>query len=242
VTDASASASAAEAKKLARNTERVPVPDIHPITRWESILWRVLSKGLLGIGRLFFHTRVEGLENVPKDRPFILAPVHRSYVDFMLVLVCHRPRMRYLAKDTLWKPPFSYLWTALGGIPVARGVADRDVLKASIACIEQGEPLVMFPEGTRQEGPVVNELFDGPAYVQSKTGAPIVPVGIGGSARIMPKGSKFPKPGHVLVLIGKPLEAPQVEGAKAKRSAIKAQTAALRNAIQDLYDEAEANV
>jgi hypothetical protein len=46
----------------------------------------------------------------------------------------------------------------------------------------------------------------------------------------------------VLVLIGKPLEAPQVEGAKAKRSAIKAQTAALRNAIQDLYDEAEANV
>jgi len=27
--------------------------------------------------------------------------------------------MRYLAKDTLWKPPFSYLWTALGGIPEA---------------------------------------------------------------------------------------------------------------------------
>lgn len=225
--------------ELTRNEHKVPVPDVHPITRWERVLYWFMTLVLRGFAKAFFQMEVEGLENVPQDRPFILAPVHRSYVDFMLILVCYKPRMRYLAKDTLWQPGIGRLWTKLGGIPVARGSVDREVLKACVASVEQGEPLVMFPEGTRQEGPVVQELFDGPAYVQSKTGAPIVPVGIGGSAKVMPKGSKFLKPVKVRLIVGPPLERAAVGGVKAKRSAIKAQTAALRDAVQALFDRAE---
>ena len=55
----------------------------------------------------------------------------------------------------------------LGGFPVHRGSADREALRPAPTSSSGGEPLVMFPEGTRQTGPVVEELFDGAAYVAS---------------------------------------------------------------------------
>ena len=60
--------------------------------------------------------------------------------------------------------------------------------------LERGEPLVLFPEGTRRSGPVIENLHEGAAYLSSRTGAPIVPVGIGGSERAMAKGKRLPRP------------------------------------------------
>jgi len=206
------------------------------------VAYRGLRAVLVGFCRVWFRLRVDGLERVPTDRPFILAPVHRSNVDFLVVLACSGRRMRYLAKDSLWTPLTSRLFSALGGIPVARGSADRDALRTCIEVIEGGEPLVIFPEGTRQSGPEVQPLFDGPAFVSSRTGAPIVPVGIGGSERAMPKGAKMIWPRPVTVVVGEPLEWPVTVGAKARRSAIRAQTAQLKVVLKDLFDEAERRV
>ena len=64
---------------------------------------------------------------------------------------------------------------------------------------------MLFPEGERKTGPIVQPLFDGAAYVAVKAGVPIVPVGIGGSERAMPKGAKFISPRKVHVVIGKPI-------------------------------------
>ncbi len=194
----------------------------------------------VGFARLWFRLRVEGVGNVPPEGPFILAPVHRSNIDFLVVLVCARRRMRYLAKDSLWKPGVRRLWDALGGIPVARGTADRDAFRKCLEVIADGEPLVMFPEGSRQSGPVIQPLFDGPAFVQSRTGAPIVPVGIGGSQRAMPKGARFIRPHRITVVIGPPLPAPATGGgAKARRSAIRARTDELEAVLQSLFDRAQ---
>jgi 1-acyl-sn-glycerol-3-phosphate acyltransferase len=205
----------------------------------ERLLYGIVRGALVGWARLWFRVEYVGLENVPEDRPFVLAPVHRSNIDFLLAAGCARRRQRFLAKDTLWKPGFGTLWSALGGIPVARGAADREALHACQAVIEAGEPLVMFPEGTRQSGPEVRPLFDGPAFVQSRTGVPIVPVGIGGSEKAMPKGAKFIRPVKVVVVIGETMEAPEAEGGKARRTAIKAQTATLHERVQKLFDDAQ---
>lgn len=212
------------------------------LTRPERILYRGLRAVLVAFARTWMRLRVDGTDKVPADRAFILAPVHRSNIDFLVVLACSPRRMRYLAKDSLWTPVTSRLFTALGGIPVARGSADRDALRACIEVVEAGEPLVIFPEGTRQTGPEVQPLFDGPAFVQSRTGAPIVPVGIGGSERVMPKGSKMIWPRPVTIVIGDPLEAPTFEGPKARRSSVRAQTAALKPVLQELFDEARRRV
>src|SRR3546814_5503499 len=77
--------------------------------------------------------------------------------------------MRYMGKDSIWKSRLlGRFVTMLGAFPVHRGSADRDALKACTDIVSGGSPLVMFPEGTRQSGPKVEELFDGTAYVRSE--------------------------------------------------------------------------
>ncbi len=213
--------------------------DARPGTRAELALYGFVRAVLLGFGRVWLRVSARGREHVPAEGAFILAPVHRSNIDFLLVLICTRRRVRFLAKDTLFVGFWDKLFTALGGIPVARGTADREALHTCIAVIEAGEPLVVFPEGTRQFGPEVQELFDGSAFIQSRTGVPIVPVGIGGSETAMPKGAKFIKPQRVRLVIGPPLPATDAVGPKAKRAAIKARTAELHGVIQDLFDQAQ---
>src|SRR4030081_3794762 len=162
---------------------------------WEVALYRFVRVLILGVAKLFGRIKVIGHSNIPRDRPFILAPVHRSNIDFALVSLVTPRRMRYMGKDSIFKfKALNPFFHALGAFPVHRGAADREALRTSIAVIESGQPLVMFPEGTRQSGPVVQDLFDGTAYVAAKTGVPIVPVGIGGSEAAMPKGSKFIHP------------------------------------------------
>lgn len=205
----------------------------------EKVAWWVCWHFLNRWTRLWFRVEYHGLEHLPKDGAYILAPVHRSNIDFALVACLTYRRQRFMAKDTLWKPGFGVLWSALGGIPVARGTADREALHASQTVLEHGEPLVMFPEGTRQHGPVVEVLFDGPAFVQARTGVPIVPVGIGGSEAAMPKGARLIRPRKVVVVVGEPLPAAAAEGAKARRAAVRGQTALLKERLQALFDEAQ---
>lgn len=210
-----------------------------PTTRAGHLLYRVVRVVLMAFARVWFRLRVEGREHVPSEGAFILSPVHRSNIDFLVVLACTPRQMRYLAKDTLWVTGTRTLFTALGGIPVARGSADREALRTCVEVVERGEPLVIFPEGTRQSGPEMCEMFDGPAFVQSRTGVPIVPVGIGGSEAAMPKGSKFIRPRRIALVVGEPLPPPASEGGRARRSAIRAQTAKLGDDIQLLFDEAQ---
>ena len=88
--------------------------------------------------------------------------------------------------------------------------------------LDGGEPLVLFPEGERKSGPVVQPLFDGAVYVAIKAGVPIVPVGIGGSERVMPKKAKFVFPRKVHVEIGRPIPAPVApEGGRLPRTVYK---------------------
>ena len=127
----------------------------------------------------------------------MLAPVHRSNVDFALTAIVTRRPMRYMGKDSIWKSkPLGRFVSMLGAFPVHRGSADRDALKACTDIVNGGSPLVMFPEGTRQTGPVVEEMFDGTAYVAAKADVPIIPMGIGGTEAMMPKGAKLHPPGQ----------------------------------------------
>jgi 1-acyl-sn-glycerol-3-phosphate acyltransferase len=210
--------------------------------RWEWALYSFVRTALIGFAKVWFRLSVEGREHIPEDRPFIVSPVHRSNIDFLLALVAapRGKRLRYMGKDSLWKKKFwAKLFTALGGFPVSRGTADREALRICTDVIESGESLVMFPEGTRQTGPELAHMFDGPAFVQSRTGAPILPVGIGGSEAAMPKGSTFIKPHKITVVIGKPIEPPVPdESGRVRRHAVREQTARLGEEIQLLFDEA----
>lgn len=194
--------------------------------------------------RTWCRMQISGRENFPTDEPFILAPTHRSIIDTPVSSSVYTRRMRFMGADKWWKnKPFGKLLTALGGFPVTRGTADREALRRCIEVLDGGEPLVMFPEGERKSGPVVQPLFEGAAYVAMKTGVSIVPVGIGGSERVMPKGAKFIYPRKLFVIVGKPLRVPVLAGddsGKAHRTAAKQLTTELHAELQRLFDRAQA--
>jgi 1-acyl-sn-glycerol-3-phosphate acyltransferase len=192
--------------------------------------------------RLYFRIEIHGRENIPRTGAFIIAPVHRSYLDTPVSGCMTTRRMRYMGAEKMWtNRALGWFLTAVGGFPVHRGTADREALKAGLTVLERGEPLVMFPEGTRQEGPVVHEMFDGPAYMAARAGVPIIPVGLGGTGAAMPKGSRFIRPVKMAIVIGEPMAPPPPKASgTVSRSAVRDLTEQLGDAIQVLYDEAQA--
>ncbi|MFM2076115.1 MAG: hypothetical protein RJA49_5 [Actinomycetota bacterium] len=193
-----------------------------------------------GFCLLWCRMKVEGKEHVPADGIFILAPTHRSILDTPISSGVTRRRMRFMGADKWWSNErFGKLLSLLGGFPVTRGSADREALKRCISLLEGGEPLVLFPEGERKSGPLVQPLFEGAAYIAAKTGAPIVPVGIGGSERAMPKGAKFIYPRKLHVIVGEPITVPTTGTAKEQREAMRAATVQLHDEMQRLFDLAQ---
>lgn len=202
-----------------------------------------IVRGLIHLVALLLgRVTVVGAEKVPADGAFILAPVHRSNVDFALTSVITRRPMRYMGKDSIWKVGLLGRFVSmLGAFPVHRGQADRDAIKACTDIVDGGSPLVMFPEGTRCTGPEIEELFDGTAYVAARTGVPIVPLGIGGSERMMPKGAKLPRFSKLVLVVGDPIPAPErTDRGRVPRSAVGALTERLHTELQVLFDDAQA--
>ena len=191
--------------------------------------------------RVYFRASYEGLENMPVTGAFILAPVHRSNLDFALTSVLTKRRLRYMGKESLWKVKwFGEIITAMGAFPVARGTTDRESMRRTVEILGEGDGLVLFPEGTRTSGPV-GSLFEGAAFVASRARVPIVPVGIGGTDRALGKGKKVPRPVKVRVVVGPPLSAPPLpEGRRhPSRTSVHELTRTLQGELQRLLDQAE---
>jgi 1-acyl-sn-glycerol-3-phosphate acyltransferase len=217
-------------------------PTTKPARRPGGLLYQVVRFLIWVVAKAFWRTSFDGLEHVPTEGAFILAPVHRSFIDFGIVSGVTRRRMGYMGKESLWKSRLlGRFITTLGAFPVNRGAPDREALRASQALLDRGEPLVLFPEGTRRRGPTIEHLAEGTAFLASRTGVPIVPVGIGGSERALPKGKTLPRPVKIHVLVGPTLSPPPVaEGARhPSRRAVKELTVELQGVLQDLFDRAQ---
>jgi 1-acyl-sn-glycerol-3-phosphate acyltransferase len=207
--------------------------------RSKRVAYALLRRTVAGLSRLYWRVGVVGRDRVP-DGPFILAPVHRSNIDGPLMCNVTSHPMLYLIKREAWK----YRWSAwffdyFGGIPVERGEPDRAALRRCQEVLESGDPLVLFPEGTRRSGPLVESVFDGVAFLALRAGVPIVPVGIGGSARVQPKGAKFLKPVKVMIVVGRPIPVDKPEG-RVPRRAVHELTERLVTELQYAFDEAQA--
>ena len=230
---------AAERAEKVDTTKALPI-DVHPPKWYEKATYRVLRLVVMAIAKLFFRIEIVGAEKLPRGTPFVLAPVHRSNIDFLLVALLRPGRMRYMGKASIWKYRLpGQFFNMLGAFPVHRGTADRASLRTCMQVIEHGEPLVMFPEGTRQQGPVVHEVFDGTAYVAARTGVPLVPVGIGGSEQVMPKGAKFLRPHKVALVVADPIPIPRGDGSgRVPRRLIRDLSDELHKSVQEAFDDA----
>ena len=171
---------------------------------------RVFYRFVQNVFRLFFRLynrlEVRGLSNVPNEGPMLVASNHASFVDPPLVGSVLPIRLRYLAKESLFRVPLlGFLIRTQGALPVAREDSQRAgaVMKLLLALLKEGECVLLFPEGSRTEDGRLKPLEAGVAYLSVKTGVPVLPVYVKGSFEAWPKGKALPRPSKLKLSISR---------------------------------------
>ena len=171
-----------------------------------------------GLGRFFiaplaraiYRPRVEGRENVPRTGPVIFASNHLSFIDSVAIPVASPRPVHFLAKSSYFEKWASrQFFTAIGAIAVERGAgqAALDALDQQRALLEDGRAVALYPEGTRSLDGRLYKGRTGVAFLALQTGAPVVPVGLIGTDKVMPVGAKVPTTKErITVRFGEPLD------------------------------------
>ena len=133
---------------------------------------------------LLTRCEVKGRENIPEQGSLLIVANHLSLADPQLLgLALDRP-VRFMAKKQLFRfKPMAYFMRSLGAFPVYRGQLDRQAVRQAYHILAQGQALAMFPEGMRSRSNQLRPAFSGAALIASRSGAPVLPIGIFGSEK-----------------------------------------------------------
>ena len=168
----------------------------------------------------------EGLENIPDDRPAIIASNHLSFCDSFFMPVMVPRKVTFLAKAEYFTTPgvkgfFSRMFmSGIGQVPIDRSDAhaSQDALNTGVRVLRAGKLLGIYPEGTRSPDGRLYRGKTGIARMVLETGAVVVPCAMVDTAIIQPAGRLLPKlrprPG---VRFGKPLDFSRYEGMSGDR-------------------------
>jgi 1-acyl-sn-glycerol-3-phosphate acyltransferase len=172
--------------------------------------------------------RVSGLEYIPVSGPAILASNHLSIIDSVyLPLMVPRPVV-FPAKAEYFsaRGPIGRIWAAYlrstNQLEIDRGGARsaQATLEAAVDLLRRGELFGFYPEGTRSPDGRLYRGRSGIGYLALNSGAPVLPVAMFGTRKMMPPGSSLLRPSKIEIKIGKPLEFGHLAGdppARARR-------------------------
>ncbi|MBR2459934.1 MAG: 1-acyl-sn-glycerol-3-phosphate acyltransferase [Clostridia bacterium] len=166
-------------------------------------MYSKLYKLLSGLIKKVYRVRIIGAENEPENPPFIVCANHISVQDVLILAACLKHPLRFLAKAELFKVPILRgIIKACGAIPIERGKGDVGAIKKSIAVLNEGEVLGLYPQGHRYPGknPSETQPQGGVGLVVSRAKCTVLPV------CIQPKGFKAKPFRKTYVTIGRPIE------------------------------------
>lgn len=195
--------------------ERMSDPaEAHPHT--PSWVYSFGRRALAPLARALYRPRVEGKDLIPKTGPVIFASNHLSVIDSFAIPIAAAPRaVHFLAKSEYFTGTGVKGWlsrtffTAVGATRVDRGVgqAAMEALDQQKAILESGAAIALHPEGTRSRDGRLYKGRTGVAFLALETGAPVVPIGLIGTDRVMPVGAKMPSfRERVIVKFGEPID------------------------------------
>ncbi|GGH46745.1 lysophospholipid acyltransferase family protein [Microbacterium album] len=234
-----------------------PEPDETGDPRRPSWFYTFGRLALAPLARAVYRPRVEGKSNIPRTGAVIFASNHLSFIDSIAIPVAVAPRpVHFLAKSSYFEGRglqgwlSKVLFTAVGAIPVRRGAgqAALEALEQQRQILESGAAVALYPEGTRSLDGRLYKGRTGVAFLALQTGAPVVPVGLTGTDKVMPVGARVPSlRQRVTVRFGEPLElshhGPASSG-KARRTATDEIMAAIHalsgQELADAYNESPA--
>ncbi|MEM8604260.1 MAG: lysophospholipid acyltransferase family protein [Cyanobacteria bacterium P01_H01_bin.121] len=206
--------------------DREPLPSL---LLYHLFKWTVVSPIL----HVYFRGRIYGAEHVPQQGPVVVVSNHASDFDPPILSCCVRRPVAYMAKAELFQVPvFKQAISLYGAYPVKRGASDRQALKSAIAYLHQNWATGIFLQGTRTpDGRITNPKL-GAALIAAKAQAPLLPVCLWGTHRIVRKGQYLPKPIPLTIRIGEPIPPP----ASSDRADLQAVTQTCTTVINRLHD------
>ena len=181
--------------------------------RW--IYW----SGWLLFGAAFrglFSMRVIGRENLVTEGAVLVASNHQSYLDPPLIGNLYHTEMVYLARKTLFKGFFRWLYQQWNAIPVDQERPDMASLKTIIRKLKEGNRVLVFPEGSRTLDGSLGEAAPGIGLIAAKSEALIQPVRIRGAREVLPRGSACLRLARISVHVGPPIRLSPEDLAEAK--------------------------
>lgn len=200
-------------------------------------LTQFLTGPARGAYRLLGGFRVEGAENVPTKGGCIIAPNHLSWADPPAIRLAVKRRLWFMANDFLFQiPVLGSFIRYFNAFPVKRGVLDRDAIRKAEEHLQNGDLLCVFPEGgTTITGRLV-PFEGGVALLALRNNVPIVPAGLGGTDRVLPREVTLPRwaKGGVTIKFGKPIYPSEIDPALPRRERMDALTERLYWAVNDL--------
>jgi 1-acyl-sn-glycerol-3-phosphate acyltransferase len=156
-----------------------------------------------------FHGRVEGLENVPAG-PALVVSNHVSFLDPTTIGWALSREMYFLARKTLFKPPFlDKILPLCNSLPIDRDNADLPGLRRIINLLKDGEMVLLFPEGTRSPDGTLQAAESGAGFVAYKARVPILPVRIFGTYESLSRHQKKLTYNPLRIVVGKPFFLPK---------------------------------
>lgn len=175
-------------------------------------VWRVLFPPIRLATLALIPVRLEGGERIPRDRRFLVIANHTSWKDPPAIALAFDIHIRYMAKREVFELPlWGGLLRASGMIPLRRGEGDRRAVATALRVLANGQPLGLFPEGTRSPDGRMRRVNRGVAFIAMRADVPILPVGIVGTqkARVA-----FPRRHDVVVRVGLPFHIGDLPEAK----------------------------
>jgi 1-acyl-sn-glycerol-3-phosphate acyltransferase len=196
------------------------------------ILYRTLHViGFRRLLRTIYRIEVAGGERIPERGPVILVSNHESIVDpFVLGVATPRP-IRYMAKSELFRNrPLAWAMEAFGAFPIVRGGGDSGAMDRARELLDEDQVLGMFPQGTSKPW-LRRGWHRGAARLALDTGAPIVPVCMVNTEKILRPGKLKMGLPRVRIIVGEPI---RVEPGRPTIKAAKALTERVESTITEL--------
>lgn len=213
-----------------------------PVAKSGYLYW-VFKVVLTPLMTLAFRPRIEGVRNVPRTGPALLACNHTSYLDWLLLpLVVRFRRISFLAKleyftrGGLKGKAQAYFFTATGQVPIDRAgaSASQGALRTAARLLREGRLVGVFPEGTRTRDGRLNRGRTGVARMAAETGVPVIPCATVGTFEVCPPGARLPRPRKIEVRFGEPMPPVCAPGETPSAERLREWTDELMKVIQGL--------